>query len=93
MIVRELNVRNPIGRWFQRHQWGGFCLVLPYMCIVLYWNWETVPEFLRRHEMIHVIQVARYGFFGFYARYFWWLWKYGYENHPMEKEARQCEDC
>ena len=42
------------------------------------------------HEKIHVAQWHRYGYFGFgfAVRYIWGLIVYGYENHPLEKEAR-----
>lgn len=46
---------------------------------------------LRRHEMVHVAQVERLGWFRFYALYLWYLAIYGYWNNPLEVEAREGE--
>ncbi len=40
-----------------------------------------------RHEMQHVYQVLRYGWWAFYIKYLWLLYKHGYEAHPYEIEA------
>lgn len=41
------------------------------------------------HERVHWAQYRRLGLVRFYALYLWYLWRYGYERHPMEIEARQ----
>ena len=41
------------------------------------------------HEQVHWLQYRRLGLVRFYALYLWYLWRYGYERHPMEIEARQ----
>jgi hypothetical protein len=41
------------------------------------------------HEEVHLEQIRRYGGVGFTVRYLWWLFLHGYENHPLEIEARQ----
>lgn len=48
-------------------------------------------ERLARHETAHWIQYQRMGVVRFYVTYLWQLMRYGYQNHPMEIEARQQE--
>jgi hypothetical protein len=43
------------------------------------------------HELCHVQQYRRYGFFGFLARYLWYSLRFGYYNNPLEVEARRAE--
>ena len=52
---------------------------------------EDVTDELFRHEMQHVYQVLRYGWWVFYAKYLWYLWKHGYAAHPYEIEAKAAE--
>ena len=52
---------------------------------------EDVNDRLFRHEMEHVYQVMRDGWWTFYIKYLWWLYRYGYEQHPYEQEARGME--
>jgi hypothetical protein len=47
---------------------------------------ETV---LRNHELVHWEQYKRLGVIGFYAKYLYYNFKYGYWDNPMEVEARQ----
>ena len=42
--------------------------------------------------MQHVYQVQRDGWFTFYAKYLWHLYKFGYMDHPYEMEARDKEN-
>ncbi len=53
---------------------------------------EDVSDRLFRHEMEHVYQVRRDGWFTFYAKYLWHLYKFGYMDHPYEIEAREKEN-
>lgn len=48
-------------------------------------------ERLAKHEAMHWQQYQRYGVIGFYARYFYYMLRYGYQNNPMEIEARAAE--
>lgn len=43
---------------------------------------------LIRHEAVHWAQYERMGILRFYSQYLWQLAWYGYEQHPMEQEAR-----
>ena len=60
--------------------WGVYirreCLADPRLC---------------RHEMAHWAQYQRMGAVRFYATYLWLLLRHGYQNHPMEIEARSAE--
>ena len=48
-------------------------------------------EALLRHEQVHWAQWQRMGTIRFYATYLWQLWLHGYDDHPMEHEARKAE--
>ena len=42
---------------------------------------------LIEHEKIHIRQQLRGLLIGFYIKYFYYNWKYGYKNNPYELEA------
>jgi hypothetical protein len=44
-----------------------------------------------RHEMCHIQQFKKYGFFNFIFKYLWESWKVGYYNNKFEVEARKAE--
>jgi hypothetical protein len=46
---------------------------------------------LIKHELKHVEQYKRFGFFTFLIVYGWYSLKYGYYNNPLEIEAREAE--
>lgn len=48
-------------------------------------------EALLRHEQVHWAQWQRMGTLRFYISYLWLLMRHGYDNHPMEIEARKVE--
>ena len=52
---------------------------------------EDVPDRLFRHELEHVYQVQREGWFKFYLKYLWYGLRYKYKNIPYEVEARLAE--
>jgi hypothetical protein len=45
-----------------------------------------------KHEMCHVKQFEKYGYFNFIIKYLWQSWKHGYRNNKFEVEARLAED-
>lgn len=49
---------------------------------------DPTNEKLLRHEMVHIEQQKRGWLIGFYIKYFYYQWKYGYYNNPYEVEAR-----
>ena len=65
--------------------WDGFAL---FFCIVVR---DKTNEKVIKHELEHVRQWWRYGVVGFPFVYGWWLLHYGYEQHPLEIEARLAE--
>ncbi len=44
---------------------------------------------VRRHELVHVIQIERIGWLKFYALYLWYSIRKGYWHNPFEEEARR----
>jgi hypothetical protein len=46
-------------------------------------------EVVRKHELVHWSQYEKLGVIGFYAKYLYYRFKYGYWDNPMEVEARQ----
>jgi len=53
---------------------------------------KDVTNILFRHEMEHVYQVRRMGWFCFYIKYLWLGIRYGYKKHPFELEANEREN-
>ena len=45
-----------------------------------------------KHELCHVQQYDRYGFFNFLVRYLWESMRKGYYNNKYEVEARKAEN-
>jgi hypothetical protein len=43
------------------------------------------------HEVTHVKQWLKHGYFIFPIKYVYYSFKYGYYNNPFEKEAREME--
>jgi len=50
---------------------------------------KTISDRLLQHELVHIKQQKRGWLVGFYVKYFYYQWKYGYENNPYEIEARE----
>lgn len=44
-----------------------------------------------RHEVMHVLQYEREGFFGFLFKYLWLSIRFGYRQNPFEIEAREAQ--
>ncbi len=51
---------------------------------------DTASDRLMRHEKTHIEQWQRHGLW-MAPLYLWLLWRYGYDAHPMEIEARAAE--
>ena len=47
---------------------------------------------LVEHEKIHIKQQERGLVIGFYIKYLYFQWKYGYDNNPYEIEAYAHQD-
>jgi len=57
--------------------------------------WRTVyalqlplPDYLIRHEAIHVLQIMEMGAIRFTLTYLWYQLRYGYWDNPLEVDAR-----
>jgi hypothetical protein len=44
-----------------------------------------------RHEIVHLQQFQQLGFIKFLVLYTWYSFKFGYEDNPLEVEARHAE--
>ena len=44
-----------------------------------------------QHELMHVTQYRRHGFYGFMIRYLWEWMRNGYHRNKFEVEAREAE--
>lgn len=53
--------------------------------------WLVALPHNMKHERVHVAQIERMGRLKFLAVYAWLLLRHGYQQHPMEIEAREAE--
>jgi hypothetical protein len=59
---------------------------------IFIWPWcHATDERLIRHEQVHLRQWKRYWMVGFPFIYIYYHLKYGYQNNPLEIEARKEE--
>lgn len=65
-------------------------VIYPYM--IFRAHQIDVSDKLFRHEMEHIYQVQREGWWKFYAKYLYYSLRYGYVNNPYEVEARMMEN-
>ena len=64
-------------------------------CAAIAMPWRTVyllpkcyeHQQLRIHEAVHIEQMDRDGTIWFCIKYLWWLYRFGYWDHPYEQEA------
>ena len=79
-----------IVRWFLRRTgYAGICLPPAGIYILAE---HLYSDRLTRHEQAHWRQWQRMGTIRFYAAYLLGLVRYGYQNHPLELEARAAEN-
>jgi len=69
--------------------WSGRVLY-PFMLFAK--SRKDVPDWLFRHELQHIYQVQKYGWFVFHLKYLLLLMKHGYGKHPFELEAVAKQD-
>lgn len=79
----KLRIKYDVGRWIM-WKWRGRVL---YPFMLFSQSKEDVTDGLFRHEMQHVYQVRRMGWWKFHFKYLWLVVKRGYEMHPFELEA------
>lgn len=70
---------------FLRH--NGFAAVtMPWRRVYVLDEYRLREDVIA-HEQVHLAQIERYGPARFTLLYLWWLWRYGYDRHPLEIEA------
>jgi hypothetical protein len=84
----RLRFKYNVGRWIM----GRFRGKVLYPFVLFKQARDEVSDILFRHEMEHVYQVKRLGWFGFYGRYLWYMIKYAYKTNPFEIEANEREN-
>lgn len=87
MPIRQ--ARGPLAWWLRLAGYAG--ITLPPFGIFLVPE-RFSDERLRRHELAHADQARRLGALRFYAVYLLLFARHGYDNHPMEIEARLAEN-
>lgn len=78
--------RGPIRWWLKA--WGFDGITLPPRGVYVLAE-KQGDERLVRHEAVHWAQYERMGAIKFYATYLWYTLRHGYQNNPMEVEARE----
>lgn len=69
---------------------GMVAITMPWKTVYLKRGY-VAPDWLIRHETVHVQQIEQLGALKFTFLYLWYSLKYGYENNPFEVEARKAE--
>ena len=81
-LMAELSF-TPTFPFIGRNSWFKGKTVWPFI-----FHSEALPSrTLIEHEKIHLRQQLNGFLIGFYIKYFYYHWKYGYEKNPYEVEA------
>lgn len=97
---RYVNTRNVMYRYkikTANRFWYVVLTRLGYSAICTPWRTIIVLERyvgdkrLLRHEMAHAAQYERMGRWRFLLAYFWYALRHGYDQNPLEIEARHAE--
>jgi hypothetical protein len=81
--VNGIRYTVKLGSWVPRLT-GHDCVTIRR---TIYTSRHAMHRRTHAHEARHVEQWARLGFFGFLWRYLRDLVRFGYKNHPLEREA------
>lgn len=73
-----------------RWSWIGGMVIYPFMLFKR--SREEVTDRIFRHELEHVYQVRREGWFKFYLTYLWESLRRGYKGNKYEIAANAVED-
>ena len=84
----QLKIRYSVSRFIM----GRYRGKVLYPFVLFSQAQEEVSDQLFRHELEHVYQIRRNGWFKFYFMYLVWAVKYGYLNIPYEIDARLAEN-
>ena len=75
-------------RWYLRRT-GFWAITLPLRTPTIYMLAEhRNNSALLAHELVHVEQIRRMGRVRFALMYLWYQVRHGYQNNPLEVEAR-----
>lgn len=86
----KLRIKYDLKRhWFGRRIMGRYRGKVLYPFMLFAKPRKEVSDELFRHEMEHVYQIMRDGWWGFYIKYLWYAYRYGYIEIPYEVEARK----
>lgn len=78
-------------RWYLRRT-GFWAITLPLWTPTIYVLAEhQADSALLAHELVHVEQIRRMGRVKFLVTYLWYQLVYGYQENPLEIEARAAE--
>ena len=78
-----------IVRWYLRRS-GFWAITLPLRVPTIYVLAEHRGDAaLLAHELVHVDQIRRMGRVRFLLTYLWYQARHGYQNNPLEIEARK----
>jgi hypothetical protein len=83
----KIRIKYSVGKWFMRGYRGR--VFYPFMFFLD--PQDKVPNWLFRHELEHIYQVRRLGWWRFNAKYLYYLARRGYQDNPFEIEARKVE--
>ena len=81
-----MKIRPKYHVWFLRRSWINGITIYPF--IFFKQKKFFVSDRLFRHELEHIYQVKREGWFKFYIKYLYYQYKFGYKQIPYEVEAR-----
>lgn len=73
-----------------RKSWIGGITIYPF--IFFKRKKEEITDRLFRHELEHIYQVERLGWFRFYLTYIWESIRHGYKKNKYELEAEAVEE-
>lgn len=89
-ILREIRKNQPDIHYVENIPGNYNAVTIPPAGIFISQD-QAGNEALLKHEMIHWQQYQRMGLGPYYFNYFKGLIEHGYDQHPMEQEARQNE--
>lgn len=90
LVLRDLRDREPDIHYVDTIPANLNAICIPPMGIFVHESQQGNAELLK-HEMVHWRQYQRLGLARYYVEYLAQYLQHGYDNHPMEREARQNE--
>ena len=93
-MVTDNRIKHRVAKgiilWYMKH--CGFYGWTSYWNTIYYRTEKhRATKTLRKHELKHIEQINRMGRIVFTFKYIYYDWKYGYDENPLEIEAREAE--